>query len=236
MDTSKPVFTEVFSSIQGEGKYLGVPSIFVRTRGCNLYCSWCDSSFSSWDLEKPSCSIDDFLNILSCFPQINHVVITGGEPCLSSCIEQLILMSKNRGKIITIETNGTLTLCKEYMESVDLISISSKLKNSSPADVELAQKHEDRRYKPEVLRQWIENAKDFQFKFVISDSRKDIDEITRIVIDNNIPWNKVYLMPEGKTEEELSQKRKEVVDLCISRGCNYSEREHIIIWGNKRGV
>src|SRR3989338_4167464 len=82
---------EEYDSIQGEGKYVGVPSRFIRTTGCNLRCAWknkdgsittCDTPFTSWNAEKGYEL--DLLNTLGELEgtNIRHIVITGGEPTL----------------------------------------------------------------------------------------------------------------------------------------------------------
>lgn len=117
---------EMFHSIQGEGKYMGVPSFFVRVSGCNLRCvfkdSICDTPYSSFDPEKsPYKTIEDvcdvFMELKYKFPNTRHIVITGGEPMLyqKGMLEFLsgitYMMQINNIatplQYLTIETNGT---------------------------------------------------------------------------------------------------------------------------------
>src|SRR5277367_4250376 len=74
---------EIFYSVQGEGSLVGVPSIFVRTSGCNLRCSWCDTPYTSWNPEGAEMSVDEILNRASEFGGARHVVLTGGEPMIA---------------------------------------------------------------------------------------------------------------------------------------------------------
>ena len=72
---------ETFASVQGEGKWLGVPSTFVRVSGCNMRCIWCDTPYASWNPEGPTKSVEEIVGEvaeLGC----QHVVLTGGEPML----------------------------------------------------------------------------------------------------------------------------------------------------------
>ena len=69
--------SEIFYSIQGEGELTGVPSVFVRTSGCNLRCSWCDTPYASWSPEGPEMAIEDILAEVDKHPT-RYVVLTGG--------------------------------------------------------------------------------------------------------------------------------------------------------------
>ncbi len=80
--------SEIFYSIQGEGRLIGIPSVFVRTSGCNLRCAWCDTPYTSWQPEGQSYTVAKILRELEKYPA-RHVVITGGEPLLAREIEEL---------------------------------------------------------------------------------------------------------------------------------------------------
>ncbi|MBT4887307.1 MAG: 7-carboxy-7-deazaguanine synthase QueE, partial [Planctomycetaceae bacterium] len=69
---------EVYSSLQGEGRLAGTPSVFVRTSGCNLRCSWCDTPFTSWKPSGTNQSVNDIVQKVLDY-NLTHVVITGGE-------------------------------------------------------------------------------------------------------------------------------------------------------------
>ncbi|MGH9584352.1 MAG: 7-carboxy-7-deazaguanine synthase QueE, partial [Bryobacteraceae bacterium] len=71
--------SEIFYSIQGEGVLAGVPSVFVRTSGCNLRCVWCDTPYTSWKPEGENLSLDEIQKTAAQF-SCSHVVVTGGEP------------------------------------------------------------------------------------------------------------------------------------------------------------
>src|SRR5262245_7737884 len=119
--------SEIFHSIQGEGTLTGTPSTFVRTTGCNLRCTWCDSDYTSWNPEGENLSIPQILDRVSDYPS-THVVITGGEPLIAKGIETLTHELRDAGYHITIETAATIwadVVC-------DLASISPKLSNSTP--------------------------------------------------------------------------------------------------------
>lgn len=226
---------EIYPCLQGEGARAGTPSILVRTLGCNLRCGWCDTPYTSWQLEKGQYTVDDVRAALEANPQIEEVILTGGEPTLSPELGDLIRLCRAKDKKITLETNGTRLIAEEWMRSVDLASLSPKLSNSLPADKAIARRHEADRIHLPVIRQWIESAADYQLKFVVS-TPEDIQEINTLINALSLGKNKIYLMPEGRTQEELQQKRLWLAEICIREGFHYCERLHIIIYGDKRGV
>src|SRR3954467_9889129 len=116
---------ELFYSIQGEGGLVGVPSVFIRTSGCNLRCSWCDTPYTSWQPEGTDLELDQILDEVAAHPA-RHVVVTGGEPMIAPDIIPLTARLRERGMHITIETAGTVFM----PVSCDLMSISPKLANS----------------------------------------------------------------------------------------------------------
>ncbi|WP_436440803.1 radical SAM protein, partial [Enterococcus faecium] len=73
--------SEIFASVQGEGIWVGIPSVFVRVSGCNLRCVWCDTPYASWNPEGPILELEDILTQIETY-KIDHVVLTGGEPML----------------------------------------------------------------------------------------------------------------------------------------------------------
>ena len=80
--------SEIFYSLQGEGRLIGLPSVFIRTSGCNLRCVWCDTPYTSWQPEGRSYPIEKIIREVEKYPA-RHVVITGGEPLLAPELEEL---------------------------------------------------------------------------------------------------------------------------------------------------
>ncbi|HET9319772.1 MAG TPA: 7-carboxy-7-deazaguanine synthase QueE, partial [Bryobacteraceae bacterium] len=151
---------EIFYSLQGEGSLIGVPSIFVRTSGCNLRCSWCDTPYTSWHPEGTEFSLDEILGQVEAYPA-RYVVVTGGEPMIAPEIVSLTERLRARGLHITIETAGTVFA----PVACDLMSISPKLANSTPEGPFHGQ-HERLRIQPEVLQRLMARY-DYQLKFVM---------------------------------------------------------------------
>lgn len=226
---------EIYPCIQGEGSRAGMPSILIRTLGCNLRCAWCDTPFTSWQLEKGSYSNWDIIPVLQANPQIEEVIISGGEPCIYPHLEELINICKKHNTYITLETNGTRLLSHELIRSIDLVSLSPKLSNSIPAGSHWQKIHDKERIDTDVLREWISSANDYQLKFVVS-SPGDLPEIRSLITAINADKRHVYLMPEGTVPAQLQEKRLWLADLCIREGYRYCERIHVVIYGDKRGV
>lgn len=220
--------SELFTSIQGEGKYTGTPSIFIRTSYCNLRCSWCDTPYTSWEPEKKEMSLENILHYVNQFPSISHVVITGGEPFLQKDIPTLC--DHLQHKHITIETNATLYIPTK----AHFISLSPKLANSVPRETRFEQMHDKKRLQFDAILRFM-NKQDYQLKFVVC-GEGDISEILSIQKAVNAPNDHIYLMPEGKMNEELQRTAPLTAALAQKYGFNYTDRLHIRLWGDRRMV
>jgi sulfatase maturation enzyme AslB (radical SAM superfamily) len=87
---------EVLYSIQGEGSLVGVPSVFVRTSGCNLRCAWCDTPYTSWHPEGDDWTLERIWAAVDAYPA-RHVVLTGGEPMIAREIVELTAVCGRAG-------------------------------------------------------------------------------------------------------------------------------------------
>ncbi len=226
--------SEIFYSIQGEGRLAGVPSAFVRTTGCNLRCAWCDSPYTSWQPEGDERSIESILAELATYPT-RYVVITGGEPLLMPELAALGAELRERRFHITIETAATIFRAVPC----DLVSISPKLSNSTPHERDggrWAMRHNRDRLRPDVIQSLMEQSLDYQLKFVI-DRPEDMAEV-RELLDKLSPTDpaKVLLMPQGITVEELAERSAWLAEICKQHGFRYCPRLHIELYGNRRGT
>jgi len=224
---------EIFYSLQGEGRLLGMPSVFIRTSGCNLRCVWCDTPYTSWRPEGRGWNVKAILREVHKYPA-HHVVVTGGEPLLAPEIEELATELKRAGAHITIETAATIF----KPVACDLISMSPKLAHSTPWKREkgkFAKMHEERRLNFGVLRKFLEGY-DYQLKFVV-ERRQDFTEI-RDLLDQlvGVDRARVLVMAQGKTSEEVRRKAKWIVELCKEHGYGFTPRLHIDLFGNRRGT
>lgn len=229
--TLKLRIAEIFTSIQGEGVWTGVPSTFVRVSGCNLRCIWCDTPYASWGPEGPVMPLDQIVEAVK-EANVAHVVLTGGEPMLFDAIEPLAQMLKGSGHTITIETAGTV-----YRDiPCDLMSISPKLANSTPPEGSgWRERHETTRLNVEALQKLIETYY-YQLKFVLTsvNDAKDVDHLLSQL--PAVPPGRVLVMAEGVSADVQSQRQRELVPLCIEKGWRLTPRLHIDLFGNSRGT
>lgn len=229
------LISEIFYSLQGEGELTGVPSVFVRTSGCNLRCNWCDTPYASWQPEGENLSVDQIVSEVKRHPA-KHVVLTGGEPMIAKEIHALAAALKTHGHHITIETAGTVA---PDGIACDLASLSPKLRNSLPDDrlpEAWRERHEQTRFQPDVLRAWVDRG-EYQFKFVVS-APSDLEEIESVLraTQRPIPRHKVLLMPEATSLERMRERAAWLGEVCKSGGYRYAHRLHIELYGNRRGT
>ena len=220
---------EIFYSLQGEGSLVGVPSVFVRTSGCNLRCSWCDTPYTSWRPEGEEKTVDQILTRVELFAAARHVVLTGGEPMIAPEIVALSERLRAIGRHITIETAGTVF----QPVACDLMSISPKLSNSTPAG-SWGPRHEKSRIQLDVLAQLIAKY-EYQLKFVIA-GPDDLEEVWELVDDLNADRARVMLMPEGVARDVLRERALWLAEIAKQEGVRFSPRLHVELWGDRRGV
>lgn len=246
---------DIAGTIQGEGKLIGTPVLFIRTSSCNMRCGFidsiCDTAYSSFHPEKNRMPIKDVLKLVETNRgNIRSVVISGGEPTMQT--DELIELMKGlseMGMHITVETNATI-YHPDFSLYCNLASMSPKLKSSIPSKELLAKekqnenwakKHDDIRYNLGVIQSWItgayENGNDFQLKFVCS-SRADIEEIDEYFVKKlaYIEPSDIYIMPEGMTEDVLKKNSIECLKFCLEKGWNFTPRLHINLFGKARNV
>jgi 7-carboxy-7-deazaguanine synthase len=229
------LISEIFHSIQGEGELTGLPSVFVRTAGCNLRCDWCDTPYASWRPEGKPLTVEEVVAEVSKHPS-RHVVLTGGEPMVASGINELAQALTQLGRHVTIETAATIA---PDGIACDLASLSPKLLNSAPDPLKHGtwrRKHEALRWQPDVVRAWLD-AYPWQLKFVVTQPA-DVEEIEGMLaqLRRDVPRHKVLLMPEGTTAAALRERSPWLSELCKQRGFRYAHRLQIELYGNIRGT
>lgn len=235
---------EIFYSIQGEGQEIGQPAIFLRLQGCNLRCRFCDTAYSQEikrkiytnksqlqpaqnqnsytkdfsDEKFEEMSVSEIFKELKKFPA-KHIVLTGGEPLLQQK-ELIPLLKKLKSYFIEVETNGTISpIISQY---IDKFNCSPKLSNAI-----------DLNLKYEALKSFPKEKT--TYKFVI-DSEKDITEVKKFIKDHKLPKNKVLLMPQGKTTDEIMEKSKFLIERCKKELFRFTPRLHIMLWSNQKKI
>jgi 7-carboxy-7-deazaguanine synthase len=220
--------SEIFYSLQGEGFLAGLPSVFIRLAGCPLRCRWCDTKYAWDESAGQDYGIAEIIETIQKWP-CRFVVITGGEPMTNPDLPQLAQQLKTAGKHITIETAGIV-----FVPDLpcDLMSISPKLTNSTPEDPRLAARHEDSRLDIAVLRKLIDSY-DYQLKFVV-DREADLAEIQETIKTiGKVDLEKVMLMPQAATRDDLLAKSPMVADLCKYTTFAFSQRLQVLLWNNQ---
>ncbi|MCL4117530.1 UNVERIFIED_CONTAM: hypothetical protein GTU68_013202, partial [Idotea baltica] len=221
--------SEIFQSIQGEGPHAGTESVFVRTSGCNLRCWFCDTPYTSWQPEGTDRSVGDVFDEVHAI-DVEHVVLTGGEPMLLAECQQLTTALSEQGRFITVETAGTVMLAV----AADLMSISPKLSNSTPKGDAWAVRHERTRDNPDAIRQLLAEYNCI-LKFVV-DTPKDLTEVNDWLNRFETSPDQIWLMPQARSVEEINAKKAWLQQAAAEHGYNYSPRLHIEKFGNVRGT
>ena len=236
--------SEVFYSIQGEGPTTGYPAVFIRLGGCNLMCggegtqrdgelhngaTWRCDTIEVW-MKSKSKAFKDILPI-DCQLAIKNganIIITGGEPLMQqvNVIEfiKYVRSELNKDCYVEIETNGTIAPIPEIVQLVNQWNCSPKLANSGMPILKT--------YNTNAIEKL--NRLNTAFKFVLT---TDVDwgEITKFYFDI-IDHKKIWLMPSGSTQDQLSESKKVVAEIAKNNYIKFTNRLHIEIWNKKTGV
>lgn len=222
---------EIFYSIQGEGKNVGLPAVFVRLAHCNLKCVWCDTPYTwNWKKFDPKkeiveLSVSAVAKAIQRYP-CRNVIFTGGEPMLQqSELVALMRKLKPKGYWFEIETNATVMPTLMLDQLIDQYNCSPKLKNSGNPRSER---------KVEKPLRFFANSPKAIFKFVLT-NQKEIAELEALLKKCAISRERVYLMPEGKTAAVIFHKTKWLASLCKAGNLHFSDRLHIRLFGDRRG-
>lgn len=231
--------SEMFGpTIQGEGPTAGRRAAFLRTVGCNLDCSWCDTPYT-WDWARfdraeqthdmPEGHAVNALGPLGLDTPGTILVLTGGEPLTqtSSCSLVAAMVRALYGSEVWVETNGTRPpLSFTDVDGTQVYAnhvVSPKLASSRVA--------QGRRYRPARLQELADVGAHFKF---VACSAADLDAVDEYVAEFGLAGDKVWVMPEGTSPDAVLDGARKIVDAVVERGWNLSLRSHTLLWGDER--
>lgn len=204
---------EIFFSIEGEGKNVGLPTIFVRTTGCNLRCSYCDTTYAYFEGEEMT--LPQIIKKIKKW-RCRRVCLTGGEPLIQKEILSLMDMLQSKDYITKVETNGSINISKvakrDVMISLDIKCPSSDMHNKmAMKNISLLRVHDE-------------------LKFVVGN--KEDYEYAKKVIYAYKPKCEVILQPvHGKAKNDIANWiLDDELDVRLSL------QMHKMLWGENRGT
>ena len=251
-DSRSIYLVEHFFSIQGEGRYSGVPSIFLRFGGCNLKCP----GFGSYEIEgetiegcdtlravdkkrfgkswQPCERATDLVTVVRHYLEPlgyrPHVVLTGGEPMLyhaHPAFYGLVGWLVREGFVVTVETNATLAPDFSRFAAYRGVTFAMAVKLSN------SKEPEKRRVVPDAVARLAKEGRDSFFKFTLDrelvegSAHEEIEKI-RGGYDNE-----VFCMPLGETLQTLRKNAEPVALFCMKHGYRYGDRLHIRLWNDE---
>ena len=222
--------SELFTSIQGEGEVIGIPSHFIRLYRCDLTCSWCDSKYT-WlrqdqavdGKDYTSMDVQAILEWLRKEPKAPLVTITGGEPLLQPILPVVVALDA-RGYQVVVESNGLHAPEQALLDIVRHWAVSPKLKN---AGMEVQWGSLD----------WLGKTRNYYLKFVVCEPVVDLPELREFVESRGIPGAKVILQPDGLAPDYEAVLRH-LTEYVGAHGFPYRvlPQLHRLLWGLQRGV
>lgn len=225
---------------------------------------WCDTWYTSIHAQKGKYSLQNIRDYFEENKDITHLMLTGGSPTMHPelCDEIITLFkevvhgqkiefssnpkyNKHTVGFVTIETEGSHFIKTKY--PIDLVSLSPKFKNSVPklgiktpqekrVDQKFIDQHNKFRLNYEAISKMIEFHTDYHYKPVWDGTEESLVEIEAFRVSLNIPKNKTWIMPAGDTRDELIKMYPVTIEMCQKHRYNFSGRDHIIAFGDKREV
>jgi 7-carboxy-7-deazaguanine synthase len=227
--TGQLLVNELFGpTLQGEGPSAGQRAAFLRLAECNLACTWCDSRHS-WDWrrydkedETRHVPIETVATELLAM-DTDLVVVTGGEPLLQAeAVTHLARTLQAAGRVVEVETNGTIPPPAELTALVERFNVSPKLRNaglgSRPID-------------SSALAVFAGSGKAV-FKFVVCDAQ---DAAQIAALQDAFGLRPVWVMPQATSPDQVVSGMRQLAETALEHGWNLTSRLHILLWGDQRG-
>lgn len=205
---------EIFLSIQGEGRTMGLPTVFVRLSGCNLDCRWCDTRYA--EEGGSELSVEEVLASVKGY-RARHVCLTGGEPMWHDQTPELISRLLDEGLQVSLETNGSLSIAGLPDHPGLMISMDYKCPSSGMEE-----------------RMLLDNLKRLrpkdQLKFVVAD-REDLERAEGVLRKFRPDCPAIFTPVGGLTLAP-------VVEFVLGHRLEVRvlPQLHKLIWGDARGV
>lgn len=210
-------------TIQGEGRHAGHLASFVRLSGCNLACSWCDTPYTwDWtrydhDAETHRLSVAEVVDRLAELP--GRIVVSGGEPLLQAPALHTLLRALP-DRLFDVETNGTRPLGFTAGLWATVTCSPKIIPSAATNDAHQAEVHSS-----------VLAVADFK---LVARDEADLAAIDAWVTGHDVPWSRVWLMPEGTDADTLTSRTPWLMDAAVARGANFTTRLHTYGWGQER--
>jgi organic radical activating enzyme len=234
-ESTLPISEQFGPTLQGEGPYAGQAVQFLRTGGCNLSCSWCDTPYT-WDgsrfnLREEITPKSASAIVSDLVPNI-PLVISGGEPLMhqdKAAFRYILEMAGSAGVDIHVETNGTLSPGKLARNRVTAFAVSPKMQHAG--------KHRGKQ-DPALHSDWVglaQKKKSVFLKVVVRDS-DDVARVAHWAKELGWPRSQVWVMPLGTSTEDLLRNWNDIATSAAMRGINATQRVHVLAWGDTKGT
>jgi 7-carboxy-7-deazaguanine synthase len=228
--------SEIFGpTIQGEGPHAGTPVQFLRTGGCNLSCTWCDTPYT-WDSTRynlrteltPMTAHDIVTRLQPNLP----LVISGGEPLMHQnnlAFKTVLAEAVRHHCDIHIETNGTLPPSEHLRHHATAFAVSPKLDHAGT---------HKKRQNPALHPTWatIAKADPNTFLKVVVRNAQDVQQVTIMAAGIGWPLRQVWVMPVGTTTQALLADWAEIAAAAAHHHINATQRLHVLAWGDTKGT
>ena len=206
--------TEIFLSLQGESRSVGLPTTFVRLTGCPLRCQYCDTAYAFHGGEWRT--VDEIVQQVAALGT-RHVCVTGGEPLAQKGSLPLLRALCDAGHEVSLETSGAITVAEVDQRVIKVMDLKT------PASGEVERNRYDN------LRQLT--ARD-QIKFVLCD-RADYDWAKRLMAEHDLAARCEILFSPSHTQLPA----RELADWIVADRLpvRFQLQLHKYLWGDERG-